>query len=76
MLFRLQPKSNAGVHFGSRLVFDRDGHLFITLGDRGERMRAQDLTDHAGSVIRLNDDGSIPARQPVCRPRGRKAGDL
>ena len=64
VLFRLQPKSNAGVHFGSRLVFDRDGHLFITLGDRGERMRAQDLTDHAGSVIRLNDDGSIPADNP------------
>lgn len=64
VLFRLQPKSSAGVHFGSRLVFDRSGHLFITLGDRGERMRAQDLGDHAGSVIRLNDDGSVPADNP------------
>lgn len=64
VLFRLQPKSSAGVHFGSRLVFDRAGHLFVTLGDRGERMRAQDLGDHAGSVIRLNDDGSVPADNP------------
>jgi len=64
VLFRLQPKSSAGVHFGSRLVFDHDGHLFITLGDRGERMRAQDKGDHAGSVIRLNDDGGIPADNP------------
>lgn len=64
VLFRLHPKSGAGRHFGSRLVFDRDGRLFITLGDRGERNRAQDLSDHAGSVIRLNDDGSIPADNP------------
>lgn len=63
-LFRLLPKSNAGQHFGSRLVFDRTGHLFITLGDRGDRPRAQDLGDHAGSVIRLRDDGSIPADNP------------
>jgi len=64
VLFRLQPKSGSGRHFGSRLVFDRAGHLFITLGDRGDRPRAQDLRDHAGSVIRLNDDGSIPADNP------------
>ncbi|MCB1801778.1 MAG: PQQ-dependent sugar dehydrogenase [Gammaproteobacteria bacterium] len=64
VLFRLQPKSGSGHHFGSRLVFDRDGYLFITLGDRGERERAQDLNDHAGSVIRLHDDGRIPADNP------------
>lgn len=64
VLFRLTPKSGRGLHFGSRLVFDRQGHLFITLGDRGERPRAQDLADHAGSIIRLNDDGSIPAGNP------------
>lgn len=64
VLFRLAPKSSTSYHFGSRLVFDRQGHLFITLGDRGDRPRAQDLSDHAGSVIRLNDDGSIPADNP------------
>ena len=63
-LFSMQPKSGGGRHFGSRLVFDRGGYLFITLGDRGERFRAQDLGDHAGSVIRLHDDGRIPADNP------------
>lgn len=63
-LFSLQPKSDTGYHFGSRLVFDGKGYLFITLGDRGDKPRAQDLGDHAGSVIRLHDDGRIPADNP------------
>jgi glucose/arabinose dehydrogenase len=64
VLFRMQPKSGGGRHFGSRLVFDRDGTLFITLGDRGDQDRAQRLNDHAGSVIRLHDDGRVPADNP------------
>jgi glucose/arabinose dehydrogenase len=73
VLFRLQPKSRTGRHFGSRLVFDRQGFLFITLGDRGERERAQNIGDHAGSVIRLHDDGSVPEDNPLVhmsRPKG------
>ena len=72
-LFRLQPKSSTGRHFGSRLVFDRDNFLYITLGDRGERFRAQDLNDHAGSVIRLHDDGSIPVDNPFINQAGKQA---
>ena len=69
ILFRMRPKSGGGQHFGARLVFDRQGFLFITLGDRGEMQRAQRLDDHAGSVIRLHDDGSVPADNPfVARP--------
>ena len=64
IIFRLNLKTNSGFHFGSRLVFDRDGKLFITLGDRGDKPRSQRLDDHAGSVIRLNDDGSVPADNP------------
>jgi glucose/arabinose dehydrogenase len=64
VIFRLQPKTNKTRHFGSRLVFDRDGYLFVTLGDRGTRSRAQDLNDHAGSLIRLHDDGRVPAGNP------------
>lgn len=64
-LFQMQPPSNSGRHFGSRLVFDRDGLLFITLGDRGERSRAQRLNDHAGSIVRLHDDGRIPRDNPL-----------
>ena len=71
-LFRMQPKSYSGSHFGSRLVFDRQNYLYITLGDRGERFRAQNLDDHAGSVIRLHDDGSIPADNPFVGQSGIK----
>ena len=56
-LFRLNVGSMSGRHFGSRMVFDRAGYLYITVGDRGDQPRAQRLNDHAGSVIRLHDDG-------------------
>ncbi|MCC7485477.1 MAG: PQQ-dependent sugar dehydrogenase [Burkholderiales bacterium] len=63
-IFRMQPKSSGGRHFGSRLVFDRDGLLYVTLGDRGDQDRAQRPDDHAGSVIRLHDDGRVPPDNP------------
>src|SRR6056297_478573 len=70
VLFVMQPKSEGGRHFGSRLVFDRQGYLFITLGDRGERDRAQQPGDHAGSVIRLHDDGRVPEDNPFVGREG------
>jgi len=51
-------------HFGSRLVFDGDGYLYVTVGDRGEMERAQDLGDHAGTTLRLTDDGGVPPDNP------------
>lgn len=63
-LFEATPKSFAGQHFGGRIVFDRAGYLYLTLGDRGERDNAQMLENHAGSLIRLHDDGRIPADNP------------
>ena len=70
VIFRALPKSRGGRHFGSRLLFDSYGHLLITLGDRGDRPRAQDIGDHAGSVIRINDDGSVPADNPFVQTSG------
>lgn len=70
VLFRQQPKSGAGRHFGSRLVFDRQGHLYITLGDRGEMERAQRLDDLAGKIVRLTADGQIPADNPFVNRAG------
>ena len=64
VLFRALPKSGGGRHFGSRLRFAPDGHLFVTLGDRGDRHRAQDPGDHAGSIVRIRDDGSVPPDNP------------
>jgi glucose/arabinose dehydrogenase len=63
-IFRVEKKSEGGQHFGSRLLFDNSGYLYITLGERGDRPRAQDLNDHAGSIIRLHDDGTIPNDNP------------
>lgn len=64
VIFRQQPKTGGGLHFGSRLVFAPDGRLFITVGERGERERAQDFNVNRGQVIRINPDGSIPADNP------------
>ncbi len=72
VIFRQLPKTNTGLHFGSRLVFDRAGLLYITLGDRGEMARAQKPDDHAGSVIRLHDDGRVPADNPFAGKPGWK----
>jgi glucose/arabinose dehydrogenase len=70
VIFRMQPKLRTGYHFGSRLVFDREGYLYITLGDRGEMERAQNPGDHNGSVIRLHDDGRAPKDNPFAGKAG------
>jgi glucose/arabinose dehydrogenase len=70
VLFRMQPKTSAGQHFGSRLVFDREGALYMTLGDRGEKDSAQDLADHRGKIVRLTDDGKPAPRNPFLQRPG------
>lgn len=64
VIFRQQPKLSSGAHFGSRLVFDRDGHLFIALGDNNNRPTAQDLDKLQGKVVRIFPDGRIPEDNP------------
>jgi glucose/arabinose dehydrogenase len=63
-LFAMDNGSSAGVHFGSRMVFLPDRTLLFSIGDRGDRARAQSLSEHAGKTLRINDDGSIPADNP------------
>ncbi|KAA5606190.1 PQQ-dependent sugar dehydrogenase [Roseospira marina] len=58
------PVGHTSRHYGSRLAIGGDGKLYVTTGERGERPRAQDLTDLAGKVLRLNPDGSIPEDNP------------
>ena len=62
-IFRAEPPIDSGYHFGSRLVI-RDKHLYVTAGERGQGMIAQDATKHPGSIIRINLDGSIPKDNP------------
>ena len=70
VLFSMQPKTRSNQHFGGRIVFDKAGMLYLTLGDRGDKDRAQKLDDHAGSVIRLHDDGRVPADNPYAKRTG------
>ncbi len=63
-LFAMSPGSSGGRHFGSRVVEARDGTLFVTIGDRGDRPAAQDLSRHNGSIVRVTRDGAVPADNP------------
>lgn len=69
-LWELTPGSSGGRHFGSRLVEAPDGKIFITVGDRGDRPSAQDLSRENGSVLRLNRDGSVPSDNPFINTDG------
>ena len=62
-IFRAEPPIESMYHFGSRLVI-KNKHLFITAGERGKGMIAQDASKHPGSIIRINLDGSIPKNNP------------
>jgi glucose/arabinose dehydrogenase len=65
VIFRQSPDASGGNHWGSRLVFDREGNLFVTLGDRfWLRAQAQDLGTHLGKVVRIRSDGSVPQDNP------------
>lgn len=67
VIFRQLPKVDSRQHFGSRLVFDGAGHLYVTLGERSQerfRMQAQDLSSHLGKIVRINPDGSVPEDNP------------
>ena len=62
-IFRAEPPINSGYHFGSRLAI-KDNHLYVTAGERGQGMIAQDFTKYPGSIIRIKLDGSIPKDNP------------
>ena len=64
VIFRQEPKLPGGAHFGSRLVFDREGHLFITVGDRMNWPNVQRLDRGQGKIFRIWPDGRIPDDNP------------
>ncbi len=71
VIFRQQPKVASKHHFGSRLVFARDGNLFVTTGERNsERAKAQDLGTHLGKIIRITPDGGVPKDNPFVGREG------
>ena len=71
VIFEQKDVHSGGNHFGSRLVFGRDGTLFVTTGDRfWQRDRAQDLASHLGKVIRIRPDGTVPSDNPFAKAPG------
>jgi glucose/arabinose dehydrogenase len=70
VIFRQEPKLSVGNHFGSRLVFDREGYLFITLGENNDRPTAQDLDKLQGKVVRIYPDGKVPDDNPFVGQAG------
>lgn len=70
VIFRQAPKLSSGLHFGSRLVFDRDGYLFVALGENNQRPTAQDLDKLQGKVVRLFPDGRVPGDNPFVGQAG------
>jgi aldose sugar dehydrogenase len=74
VIFSQRPKVASSAHFGSRLVFARDGRLFVTLGDRySHRNDAQTLDNHHGKIVRIDADGRVPADNPFADLRERAA---
>lgn len=69
-LFVADATTSRGVHFGSRLVFDEGGYLFMSIGDRGVMPEAQDLSNHQGTILRLHDDGTAPSDNPFVGEAG------
>ncbi|MEX0883441.1 MAG: PQQ-dependent sugar dehydrogenase [Cyclobacteriaceae bacterium] len=65
VLYKGVPNTDAGQHYGSRIVFDNDGYMFFSIGDRGNnKENPQDITRDGGKIYRLHDDGSIPDDNP------------
>ncbi|QYM96231.1 PQQ-dependent sugar dehydrogenase [Dickeya ananatis] len=70
VIFRQLPKRSTGAHFGGRMVFDKQGHLFIALGENQQRMLAQDLGSLQGKLVRLTPDGRVPIDNPFVNHSG------
>ncbi len=69
-IFVAENWNTGGIHFGSKLAFGPDGLLYMTIGERNDRHRAQDTSNHGGTVVRLQDDGSVPKDNPFVGKEG------
>ena len=72
VIFQAEPFLKGGNHFGGRMEFDKEGYLYFSVGERGNRYNAQTLKNHSGKIHRLHDDGSIPDDNPFVSTSGAK----
>jgi len=73
LLFKALPNYRAGQHYGSRIAFDNNNHVYLSVGDRGGRDEVQSLENYRGKIFRLNDDGTIPEDNPFVNTVGAAA---
>lgn len=71
-LFSAQPFTDAGAHFGCRIVFDGKGYMFFSSGERGRKENSQNLGNHLGKILRLHDDGRVPTDNPFVQNKNAK----
>lgn len=69
-LFKAIPNVKGNVHYGGRIVFDKKGYVFLSLGERGQKENSQDLGRDQGKVVRLHEDGKIPTDNPFVKTTG------
>ncbi|WP_031526032.1 PQQ-dependent sugar dehydrogenase [Dyadobacter crusticola] len=69
-LFKAIPNVKGNVHFGGRIVFDKKGYVFLSLGERGQKENSQNLGKDQGKVVRLFEDGKIPTDNPFVKTAG------
>lgn len=72
ILFKALPNVKSNPHFGGRIIFDNKGYVFLSLGERGQMEKAQDLSKDQGKIIRLHEDGKVPADNPFVKTEGAK----
>ena len=71
-IYQTKPLSASGAHFGCRIIFDKDGYLYFSIGERGDKPNAQNLSNDLGKIHRLHDDGRIPKDNPFVGKAGAK----
>lgn len=69
-IFQARPLSASGAHFGCRMVFDKNGYLYFSIGERGTKPNSQTLANDLGKIHRVHDDGRIPADNPFAKRQG------
>ncbi len=72
IIFKALPNIRSTPHFGGRIVFDKKGYVFLSLGERGKQDAAQELSKDQGKVVRLHEDGKIPSDNPFVNTPGAK----
>ncbi|WP_109677946.1 PQQ-dependent sugar dehydrogenase [Dyadobacter jejuensis] len=68
-LFKALPNVKSNPHYGGRIVFDGKGYVFLSLGERGQKEKAQDLSKDQGKIVRLHDNGKIPTDNPFVKTK-------